>query len=340
MSRYFAISTGTSTVQAKNGGTGSVTFTVTNNADEGIRTRARITALSGEESWFTIEGEKEREYREKTQQYTVAFTLPASVSNGSYTFRLDVFAVENPDEIYSEGPVVQMDVTSPETPAAGPKKFPWWIVAVVAAVILIGGIIVFWATRKTTEIVPVVTEKTVSEAEQMLLDLKFKVAKDYVLTVNRGEVDRVVSQDPEGDTEVYRKSSVMLTIGKEGAKVPPVVGGTLENALRKITAAGLVCRIGTTRAVKRKIDEHPSNPPAVAPAAPQGLHMMTSVPMILRFTPPRVTNCDPDPGTVVEKNTTITIYTGNSSRQDYIELKKTDLLKMGIRPDSLGAYGQ
>ena len=339
MSRYFAISTLTTTLQAKSGGTGSVTFTVTNNADEGIRTRARITALSGEESWFAIEGDKEREYREKTQQYTVNYTLPPTVPKGPVTFRLDVFAVENPDEVYSEGPVVQIEVAAPETPATNPKKFPWWIVAVVAAVILIAGLIVFWATRKTTEIVPVVTEKTEADAEQARLDLKFKVAKIYELTVDDDQVGRVISQDPEGDMEVYKKSHVMLTIGKEGAEVPPVIGGTIENALRKITAAGLVCRIATTRAVKKKIDEQPASPPAAAPASPQGLRMMTAVPMIF-FTQPRVTNCDPEPGTLVEKNTSVTIYTGNSSRRDSIELKKTDLMKMGIRADSLGAYGQ
>lgn len=346
MSRYFAITTGTSTVQVKNNRSGSVTFTVTNNADEGIRTRARITALSGDEAWFAIDGDKEREYREKTQQYTVNFTLPATAAPGAYTFRMDVFAVENPDEIYSEGPVVQIDVTGAEAPPAKPSGFPWWIVAVVAAVLLIGAGIVIWATWKRTEVVPMVKLKPLAEAEQTLLDLKFKVEKTMVLTVKSDEVDVVIGQDPPPETEVAQGSTVTLTVGQEGVEVPPILGSTIENALEKITAAGLTCRIGASEEVKKKIDDQQktaASPPSPAPSptpevSPGGIRMMTMVPMIFRFTPPKVTDCEPDPGTVVKKNAIITIYTGNSSRTDFIELKKADLKAIGIRADVLKNY--
>jgi hypothetical protein len=49
-----------------------------------------------------------------------------------YTFRLDAANVANPDDDYTQGPVVTFQVT----PVAV-KSFPWWIVAVIGGVLLI-----------------------------------------------------------------------------------------------------------------------------------------------------------------------------------------------------------
>jgi hypothetical protein len=355
MTRYFAISTGTATIQVKENRTGSVTFTVTSNADEGIRTRAKITALSGEESWFSIEGEKEREYTEKTQQYTVNYTIPATAAPGSYTFRMDVFAIENPDEIYSEGPTVQIDVAKEQPPAPSkPSKFPWWIVAVVVAVVVAAAGIVYVVTKDRTTKVPKVTEKKIGDAESDLKALKFNVVSNGQLTVTASEVDIVTVQDPAPETEVKTGSNVTLTYGIEGTKVPPVFGLTIENALKKITEAGLTCRIATTAEVKTKIDEQkkavesaPSPAPAPAPAPSTVSGTSPAQPNtlflpVMRFYPlfvtPKVTSSDPVSGTVVEKNTTVTIYTGNSTKANAEMLKISDLKTIGIKMEMLKNY--
>ena len=346
MSRYFAITTGSSTIQVKNTRTGSVTFTVTNNAQDGIKTRAKISALTGNEGWFTIEGEKEREYKEKTQQYTVHYTIPASVSPGSYTFRMDVFGVENPDEIYSEGPVVQIDVVGAETTPTTKTPFPWWIVAVVVAVLLIGGGIVLWATRSTTEMVPMVIGETMDSAAAILAEKKFNVERTTALTTKSEEIDVVIAQNPPRDTEADKESTVTITIGQEGTEVPNTIGDTLEAALKKITDAGLNCRVGASQAVKEKIVEHKRTMRSTrtrAPAAtsettiaqPNGLTLMTVFPMFPIFTVPKVSSTDPAPKTIVEKNATITIFTEKSSKGNFKVIERADLQAIGFKAEAL-----
>ncbi|MFA6010598.1 MAG: PASTA domain-containing protein [Desulfobacteraceae bacterium] len=347
MSRYFAITTGSSTIQVKNTRTGSVTFTVTNNAQDGIKTRAKISALTGNESWFTIEGEKEREYKEKTQQYTVTYTIPSSVSPGSYKFRMDVFGVENPDEIYSEGPVVQIDVVGAETVPTKKTPFPWWIVAVVVAVLLIGGGIALWATRSTTEIVPMVIGETPDSATTILAEKKFNVERTTALTTKSEEIDVVVAQNPPRDTEADKESTVTITIGQEGAEVPNTIGDTLETALKKITDAGLNCRVGASQEVKEKIVAHkrmairasrtraPAATSETTIAQPNALTVMTMIPMFPIFTVPKVSATDPAPKTIVEKNATITIFTEKSSKSNFKIVEKADLQAIGFKAEVL-----
>ncbi|MFW6052991.1 MAG: PASTA domain-containing protein [Desulfosalsimonas sp.] len=214
MSRHFAITTGSNIIEPEENRTGTVTFTVSNNAEEGIKARARIFPLDDcREEWFTIEGENERSYTEKTQQYTVRFNIPPSVPPGSYRFRLDVFGVENPDEIYSEGPVVEIRVKEEKEPP--PKKaFPWWIIAVIAVILVIGGAIAWWAlTHTSTATVPNVINKTLAEAEQILLEKDFNVEKKTALTVNRNQIGKVLRQQPEANNEAEKGSTVTVFVG-------------------------------------------------------------------------------------------------------------------------------
>lgn len=147
MARDFAITTVKSQIELKKGKKSSVSYTVTNSTGNQLTARARISPLEGaDESWFTIEGESERDFAENdTQQYSVSVNIPAEIKNGSYKFKLDVFSVENPDEIFSEGPVIEILISeAPVDDNNNDKPFPWWIIAVIAAVILIGGGIIWY----------------------------------------------------------------------------------------------------------------------------------------------------------------------------------------------------
>lgn len=147
MARDFAITTVKSQIELKKGKKSSVSYTVTNSTGNQLTARARISPLEGaDESWFTIEGESERNFAENdTQQYSVSVNIPAEIKSGSYKFKLDVFSVENPDEIFSEGPVIEILISeAPVDDNNNGKPFPWWIIAVVAAVLLIGGGIIWY----------------------------------------------------------------------------------------------------------------------------------------------------------------------------------------------------
>jgi len=151
MARDFAITTVKSQIELKKGKKSSVSYTVTNSTGNQLTARARISPLEGaDESWFTIEGESEREFAENdTQQYSVSVNIPAEIKSGSYKFKLDVFSVENPDEIFSEGPVIEILISeAPIDDDNNDKPFPLWIIAVIAAVILIGAGIIWYVVNK------------------------------------------------------------------------------------------------------------------------------------------------------------------------------------------------
>ena len=154
MARDFAITTVKSQIELKKGKKSSVSYTVTNSTGNQLTARARISPLEdADESWFTIEGESEREFAENdTQQYSVSVTIPAEIKSGSYKFKLDVFSVENPDEIFSEGPVIEILISeAPVDDDNTDKPFPLWIIAVIAAVILIGSGIIWYVVSSKPE---------------------------------------------------------------------------------------------------------------------------------------------------------------------------------------------
>lgn len=150
MSRDFVITSVSEQIEIKRKSTSSVSFTVTNSTGNRLAVKARVSVIGDEDlAWIKIEGSEEREFAENdTQQYSVAATVPSDASAGSYKFRLDVFSVENPDEIYSEGPVVEVVISDAKEPEKIKKPFPWWIAAVIAVIFCTGAAIIWYASQE------------------------------------------------------------------------------------------------------------------------------------------------------------------------------------------------
>jgi hypothetical protein len=139
MSSPFAITAATNTVFLESNRQGQTSFTVSNTTAHAVRGRAHLVAQqTSAASWLTFQGDAEREFVSSgSHQYVVQITLPPGAPAGDYTFRLDMVDLANPDDDFSEGPVVKFVVT-PSVPVK--KPFPWWIVAVVVGLlILVGG---------------------------------------------------------------------------------------------------------------------------------------------------------------------------------------------------------
>lgn len=329
MSRAFAISTGSHTLNAGSTRTGSASFTISNSTGKTVDTRVSISAMEEcQETWLSIDGNRERAYTEKdTQQYTVKYVIPPEVKPGAYRFRLDIYAVENPDEIYSEGPVVEINVSDAEKPIDNDHPFPWWIVAVVAVVLIAGGGIGWWATHRTPAMVTVddVMGKTHDEAREILSNNGFEIKADQTqLTVETDEVDRVIGQDPLGNTQADHGSTVTLTFGKLGAKVPKTVGDTLDKALDKMNRAGFYYQVFTDSGVKKSFTEYRKRASALTREG--GAHLLLKKPAV-----PEVTKTVPSSGKLLEKNSVVKIYTGTETAS--IQLKGPDIENMGINKD-------
>ena len=145
MAKSFAITTtATETLKADAKGHAQAVFTVTNTTARPMRGLTRAKALEAtKREWLSITGDSERDFGAgATAQLTVNFDA-ASVPAGKYPFRLDVDSALNPEEDFTEGPTVTVEVASAPAPPEK-KKFPIWIIIVIAAVVLlIGGVILF-----------------------------------------------------------------------------------------------------------------------------------------------------------------------------------------------------
>jgi hypothetical protein len=135
----FTITSATNSVKLDDNHQGAAVFTVFNGSGRPIRGQAQLEAEDpAATGWLSLEGEAEQDFDiAAAQQMTVEIKVPSDAPSGSYPFRLDMVGVENPDELYSEGPTVTFQVPEAEEK----EPFPWWIVAVVAGVIVIAGII-------------------------------------------------------------------------------------------------------------------------------------------------------------------------------------------------------
>lgn len=129
-------------------GEASFVFTVSNALGRPVRARATVTPEGDtRREHVGVTGEVERDFAaDGTQSWSVRVRVPPETPPGTYAFHLLVASVSNPDDEYADGPRVQFVVAAKEAP----RPFPWWIVALVAGVVVLvgGGGLAWWlATR-------------------------------------------------------------------------------------------------------------------------------------------------------------------------------------------------
>ena len=141
--RSFTTTTATETLRADAKGHVEAVFTVTNTSARPSRGLAKVRPLGDtKQEWLRLQGDAERDFASgATQQFTVSFDGPASVVR-KCPFRLDVASALNPDEDFTEGPIVTVEMVARTVPTK--KKFPLWIIFVVLGVVLLIGGVVLW----------------------------------------------------------------------------------------------------------------------------------------------------------------------------------------------------
>ena len=125
---------------------GEVSFTVTNQSSGALRGRAEIKPDDpAQASWFKIADQSERDFApDQAQQFIVRIAVPAAEKAGTCKFRLNMVSTSKAtgEEQSVEGPSVAVVVPPPViTPV---KPFPWWILAVVAGVLVVVGALVWF----------------------------------------------------------------------------------------------------------------------------------------------------------------------------------------------------
>ncbi len=154
MANIFAITTATEDIKASTDGKATAVFTVTNTSNKPMRGIAKARPLGNtQQDWLSLDGETERDFSANgTQQFTVNFRKPVTQAAAGtpatpekFPFRLDVASALNPDEQFTEGPTINVEVT-PTIIKPPPPPFKWWLIPIiVGAVALIAGVVLFFA---------------------------------------------------------------------------------------------------------------------------------------------------------------------------------------------------
>jgi serine/threonine-protein kinase len=249
MASVFAITTVTDKLKAETGSATTV-FTVTNSTSRPIRGFAKIKPLGNTEAqWLKIDGETERDFPAGgTHQFTVNFnkpkpaTPPAAPPSApqpaeAFPFRLDAISAINPDEDFTEGPVVTVEI--PQQKVEPKKSFPWWILIVVGVLLIVGGVVAWLLLRGGDDKVevPDVTNQTFAEANTKLQNVNLKAVKVEPTASNK-EPDKIFEQDPTAGTKVAANSNVNVSI-PASTSVPRVIGLKIEEARKSLKQAGL-----------------------------------------------------------------------------------------------------
>lgn len=118
MTRTFSVTSPSLTVAASRGRGTTIRFTVRNTSDAATRGRAILVPMHGaEDGWISIDRDIERDFGpEQADGFDVQIRIPSTADPGRYSMRLDMVAVHNPDEDYTAGPEVAIEVDASPPP--------------------------------------------------------------------------------------------------------------------------------------------------------------------------------------------------------------------------------
>jgi hypothetical protein len=139
VARYFDVTTPVTSIALDASRTGEVAFTVSNATQAPIRAESNAVGGAGtQDAWFRVL-DGERPYPVGgAEQVRVSVAVPATAAPGSYSFVLRTMLVRGvPEEDFDDSPEVRFEVAPGPVAPAPPKRFPWWIVLVVAAILAV-----------------------------------------------------------------------------------------------------------------------------------------------------------------------------------------------------------
>lgn len=241
MARPFTIKPAAETIELDRARGSEVVFTVSNASGRPINARGRISVADpAQKAWFKLQDEPERKLKvDETTQYKVKIAVPPNAAAGSYKLQFDVVEVDN-EESFTEGSPVGFQVKGATAPT--PKKFPWWIVAAAAGVLVLvgGGIGIFMAmsggdSGKMADLVG----KDFDDAVKWINDEGLHV-NAVVDRQNPKEANRVRSQDPKPGEKVTKDETIVSIVYEPPfVDLPDLKGKKADEATTALHKLGL-----------------------------------------------------------------------------------------------------
>ncbi|KQU97661.1 hypothetical protein ASC89_20530 [Devosia sp. Root413D1] len=140
--------------------TGSVRCTLRNTSARRQSVRIRIEPLGNAQSkWFGFAGAPTTSPLELEQEIdaggtftvTAGVKVPPGAPVGPQSFRLRAIAESAPDTDFAEGPAISFEVAASKGPDKPASAFPWWAVAVAAAMVLVVGAGLFFMLQPKSD---------------------------------------------------------------------------------------------------------------------------------------------------------------------------------------------
>jgi serine/threonine-protein kinase len=151
----------------------------------------------------------------------VHIAVPPGTPVGKYSFRLNIISVENPDDEFTEGPSVSFEVKEVTVAQAPARKFPWWIVA-VAAVVVLGAGIITWLLIPQKISVPNIVGEDISKAKVLLKDTRLRLRTEPKFAGEKPGT--IVDQNPKKDERVAPGTIITAFVEPEMVTVPGLIG--------------------------------------------------------------------------------------------------------------------
>jgi hypothetical protein len=229
-------------------------FNVRNISGHPITVGAKVLVdKATQANWLRIDAPAELEMGDNVlTQIPVRIQVPADCEPGRYSYRLLVYSARKSGEEFTEGETVAIEVLAkkaPPPPAPPKPSYTKWI-AVLVAILLIGGAATWYFLPKSVE-VPDVVGIPLDQARAVLEEAGLGISTPVASKASREAPDSVLEQLPVAGSEVDKGSAVQLTVaGKLLIKVPGVTSVRLATALQRLSSAGL--GLGT---VAEKVDD-------------------------------------------------------------------------------------
>ena len=151
------------------------------------------------------------------------------------------------------------------------KKTVFIVVAVIAALAIVGGIAFALMGGGSGEAVPSVTGKTEVEAKAVLEKAGFELGRTDTKYDANVEAGKIISQDPGANTKAEKgtKVNIVVSQGTESVTVPDLSGMTAKEAQAALDKVGLKATAGTAQYsdsvdVNKIISQNPTSGQKVA----------------------------------------------------------------------------
>jgi len=192
-----------------------------------------------------------------TQEFPFTVEIAADAKAGSCTTRFDVFDIDNKDDNFGQSSALKIEIVPAPEPVVEKKKRPWLIWVIVAAAVVVLGVVA-WILIPRGHKMPDVTGKPFADAKALLDRDSIRIVRVDTLNPDTGSFkgNVVIDQSPPGGTKLNKDSnSVRLVVQQSWSIVPVLMGLTDVQAAQKVGAAGLTGSFGIACTTVHMADE-------------------------------------------------------------------------------------